>query len=200
MAGKLVQVGLADPVVFALPRGGVPVAVPVAERLQAPLDIILVRKIGAPGHEEFAIGAVVDGDEPDVVWNDEALVFGRVSSSDRQKLVSEKLAEIDQRRASYLGGRPQVPVSGKDAIVIDDGIATGATVKAALKALRRRDPRSVTLAIPVAAREFPGCDPALCGSPGLSFRAGSLYCGGSTLSGLSTDGRPGGHQCVAQTA
>lgn len=151
LAGKVLQVGLANPVVLALPRGGVPVAVPVAERLDAPLDLILVRKIGAPGHEEFAIGAVVDGDEPDVVWNDQALVLGRVSSSDRQKLVAEKLAEIEARRASYLKGRPQVRVTGRDAIVVDDGIATGATVKAALKALRKRHPRSVTLAIPVAA-------------------------------------------------
>lgn len=125
-------------------------ALPVAALLQAPLDLVLVRKIGAPGHEEFAIGAVVDGDEPDVVWNDEAQVQSRLSPHEREKLVSAKLQEIDARRSAYLGDRPPVPLKNKDAVLVDDGIATGSTVKAALKALRRRQPGSITLAVPVA--------------------------------------------------
>lgn len=150
LADRVEKLGLIDPVVLALPRGGVPVALPVAARLQAPLDLVLVRKIGAPGHEEFAIGAVVDGDEPDVVWNDEAQVLSRLSPHEREKLVSAKLQEIDARRSAYLGDRPPVPLKNKDAVLVDDGIATGSTVKAALKALRRRQPGSITLAVPVA--------------------------------------------------
>ena len=153
LAAKLVEVGLSNPVVFALPRGGVPVALPIAERLGAPMDLLMVRKIGAPGHEEFAIGAVVDGDSPDVVWNEDADVLTTLASSERESLVAAKLGEISDRRARYLGERLPVPVEGRDAILVDDGIATGATAKAALRALQRRSPKSVTLAVPVAPQD-----------------------------------------------
>lgn len=153
LADELAEIGLADPVVLALPRGGVPVAVPIARRLGAPLDLIMVRKIGAPGHEEFAIGAVVDGSSPDVVWNDEAQITRNIPVADRDRMIAAKLKEIEARRTLYLGQRPQVSVQGRDAILVDDGIATGASARAALIALRRRSPRTITLAIPVAPRD-----------------------------------------------
>lgn len=153
LAGKVAALGLADPVVLALPRGGVPVAEPVARRLGAPLDLILVRKIGAPGHEELAIGAVVDGDEPAVVWNEDILAGLSLDRAERDAALARALDEIAARRAKYLAGRPAVPVRGRDAVVVDDGIATGATMRAALAAVGRRAPSSVTLAVPVAPTE-----------------------------------------------
>ncbi len=150
LAEAVQELGLKDPVVYALPRGGVPVALPVAEALDAPLDLLLVRKIGAPGQEELAMGAVVDGEAPEVVWNDQVVDMLRVSEADKRRAVKRKLAEIEKRRSSYLGDRAPVPVEGRDAVVVDDGIATGATTRAALLALRRRKPASITLAVPVA--------------------------------------------------
>lgn len=150
LAQALERLNLKDPVVIALPRGGVPVAVPVAKALRAPLDLVLVRKIGAPGHEELAMGAAVDGLHPGAVWNDYVVRQFGVSEADRAKALDEKLAEIAVRRKRYLGDRAPVPLKGRDAVVIDDGIATGATTRAALLALRRRGPASITLAVPVA--------------------------------------------------
>jgi predicted phosphoribosyltransferase len=150
LADALAGLHLADPVVFALPRGGVPVAVPVARRLNAPLDLLLVRKIGAPGHEELAAGAVVDGAVHEAVFNKAVLRMLGMEEADFAPEINRKLAEIETRRATYLGGAAPVPVEGRTAIVVDDGIATGATVKAALLGLRRRNPASVVLAIPVA--------------------------------------------------
>jgi len=150
LADQVAALGLDDPVVLALPRGGVPVAVPVARRLAAPLDLIMVRKIGVPGHQELAMGAVVDGAEPAVVWNTEVVNLIGPSKADRDAAVARQLDEIAARRSRYLQGRAPVAVKGRDAVVVDDGIATGATVRAALKALRRREPASITLAVPVA--------------------------------------------------
>ncbi|PRX37704.1 Predicted phosphoribosyltransferase [Meinhardsimonia xiamenensis] len=155
-AGQLLAERLAaegpwnDPVVLALPRGGVPVARPVADRLGAPLDLLLVRKIGAPGNPELAVGAVVDGTDREAVWNDDLLRLMGLSREDMAPAVARALAEIEERRRLYLGDRAPVPVEGRDVIVIDDGIATGATMRAALRAVRRRNPASVTLAVPVA--------------------------------------------------
>ena len=153
LAKALLRMQLNDPVVIALPRGGVPVASPVASALSAPLDVVLVRKIGAPGHEELAMGAVVDGLHPDVVWNETVVRQFGVSEADKVRAMNEKLAEIANRRKRYLGARAPVPLAGRDVVVIDDGIATGATTRAALLALRRRRPASITLAVPVAPAE-----------------------------------------------
>jgi predicted phosphoribosyltransferase len=150
LADALAEFSLADPVVLALPRGGVPVAVPVARRLNAPLDLLLVRKIGAPGHEELAVGAVVDGPVHEAVFNKPVLKMLGMTEADFASAIDHKLAEIEIRRAAYLGGAAPVPVEGRTAIVVDDGIATGATMKAALLGLRRRNPASVVLAVPVA--------------------------------------------------
>ncbi len=144
---------LAPPVVLALPRGGVPVAFAIARRLDAPLDLVLVRKIGAPGQPELAAGAVVDGDSPELVLNDEVVRHARLGEAELEAAKQRALAEIERRRAFYLGGRAPLPVAGRTAIVVDDGIATGATMRAAVRALRRRGPDSLVLAVPVAARD-----------------------------------------------
>ncbi|MDF0602663.1 phosphoribosyltransferase family protein [Psychromarinibacter sp. C21-152] len=138
-----------DPVVLALPRGGVPVAAPVAARLGAPLDIVSVRKIGAPGNPEYAVGALVDGDPPEPVWNEEVLAGLGLSRDDLQETVARESRVLAERRDLYLKGRAPVPLEGRDAVVVDDGIATGATLRAALKGLAARRPARVLLAVPV---------------------------------------------------
>ncbi len=138
------------PVVLALPRGGVPVAAEVASALDAPLDIILVRKIGVPFQPELAMGAVVDGGAPLVVRNEDVIRMAGISAADFQAIRDRELAEIERRRQLYMGGRAPVEVAGRTAIVIDDGIATGATTRAALQATRLRNPKLLILAVPVA--------------------------------------------------
>jgi putative phosphoribosyl transferase len=137
-------------VVLALPRGGVPVAAEVATALNAPLDLILVRKIGVPMQPELAMGAVVDGTSPLVVRNEEVIALAGVNEADFKAVCDAELAEIERRRQLYLGGRPPVDVAGRVAIVIDDGVATGATTRAALRATRARKPKKLILAVPVA--------------------------------------------------
>lgn len=138
------------PVVLALPRGGVPVAAEVAAALDAPLDLILVRKIGVPSQPELAMGAVVDGVRPIVVRNEDVIKLAGIAEAEFIAVCRREIAEIERRRQRYLGGREPVDVEGCTAIVIDDGIATGATTRAALRATRMRRPRKLVLAIPVA--------------------------------------------------
>ena len=128
LAAAVLEAGpYADPLVLALPRGGVPIAVHVARQLDAPLDLLLVRKIGLPRHEELAAGAVVGGAEPQVVQNPEIIRSAGLSEAEFDALRDQQLAEIDRRRALYgLGAAP--PARGKDVVLVDDGIATGATV------------------------------------------------------------------------
>ena len=148
---RLRKLRLTDPVVLALPRGGVPVAAEVAALLEAPLDLVLVRKIGAPGHEELAAGAVVDGAQPELVLNPEVIGSFGIDDAYLAAEQARQLVEIERRRALYLAGRPRPQLAGRVAIVIDDGIATGATVRAALRAVRRAGPAELILAVPVAA-------------------------------------------------
>lgn len=138
------------PVVLALPRGGVPVAAEVATALDAPLDLVLVRKIGVPFQPELAMGAVVDGAEPIIVRNEEVIQLCGVSETEFNAIRDEQLNEIERRRKLYLGDRPHPDVSGHTVIVVDDGIATGATTRAALHAIRTRKPGTLVLAVPVA--------------------------------------------------
>lgn len=141
----------ADPVVYALPRGGVPVAAEVASALGAPLDLVLVRKIGAPFQPELALGAVVDGGE--TVLNADIVAATGASEAFIAEARGEGLAEIDRRRALYLAGRAPLDPRGRTAVVVDDGLATGATARAALHALRRRGAARLVLAVPVAPPE-----------------------------------------------
>lgn len=142
-----------DCVVLALPRGGVPVAAEVAAALKAPLDLILVRKIGAPVQPELAIGAVVDGGAPIVVRNEEVMRLSGTREAEFDAICKRELAEIERRRKLYMGGRPPLDPKGRIAIVVDDGLATGATMRAALRATRKRGPKMLVLAVPVAPPE-----------------------------------------------
>jgi putative phosphoribosyl transferase len=150
LAQRLMTYAAQNPVVLALPRGGVPVAFEVAKALRAPLDLIFVRKIGAPGHAEFGLGAVVDGAHPQVVLNEEALDRLRAPPGYIEEETERQLQEIERRREHYLAGRRPVDVEGRIAVVVDDGIATGSTVRAALKGLSRARPARLILAVPVA--------------------------------------------------
>lgn len=138
------------PVVLALPRGGVPVAAEVAAALDAPLDLILVRKIGVPTQPELAMGAVVDGAAPIVVRNEEVIELSGTTADEFDAACAGQLAEIERRRQLYIGDRDRAEIAGQVVIVIDDGIATGATTRAALQAIRNRKPKELVLAVPVA--------------------------------------------------
>ena len=142
-----------DPVILALPRGGVPVAAEVASALDAPLDLILVRKVGVPFEPELAMGAIVDGDSPLVVRNDDVIRHAGVDEADFKAVCDAECSEIERRRKRYLGNRDRAAVEGRTAIVIDDGVATGATMRAALRATRMRKPKRLVLAVPVAPTE-----------------------------------------------
>jgi putative phosphoribosyl transferase len=141
------------PVVLALPRGGVPVGYEVAEELEAPLGIVLVRKIGAPGFPELGLGAVVRGREPRIVVNEAVLREIEPPPGYVEAQAQRELREIERRRRIYRGNRPAESIEGRTTIVVDDGIATGGTVKAVLEALSRAKPRRLILAVPVAPRE-----------------------------------------------
>ena len=153
LAAALIGYKDQQPAILALPRGGVPVAAEVAAALKAPLDLILVRKIGVPFQRELAAAAVVDGGEPEVVINEDIAKLAGITSEYIDAQVKLELEEIDRRRKAYLQGRPRVPLEGRTVILVDDGIATGASVRAALRALRRKRPKALILAVPVAPLE-----------------------------------------------
>lgn len=150
LAGALASYKGMDAVILALPRGGVSVAAEVARALDAPLDLVLVRKIGVPMQPELAMGAVVDGGEPLIVRNEDIISMAGISEAEFRHVCDCELAEIDRRRKLYLSGRPRAEIKDRIAIVVDDGVATGATTRAALQAVRKRRPRLLVLAIPVA--------------------------------------------------
>ena len=138
------------PVILALPRGGAPVAAEIATALEAPLDLMLVRKIGVPFQPELAMGAVIDGQEPLVVRNEQVIRMAEINQSEFDAIRDRELEEIERRRKLYLGNRPHPELKGQTVIIVDDGIATGATIRVALRAIRMRKPRKLILAVPVA--------------------------------------------------
>ena len=153
LAAALTGYRESGPVVLALPRGGVPVGFEVANALGASFDVLLVRKIGAPGHEELGLGAIVDGHDPQLVLNEDVVRAVAPPPGYIEAETQRQLAEIERRRRHYVGDRPPVPVGGQVVIIVDDGIATGGTVKAALRGVRRNRPARLVLAVPVAPAE-----------------------------------------------
>lgn len=141
----------ADLVVLALPRGGVPVAAEVARALGAPLDLLLVRKVGVPAHREVAMGAVADGGV--TIRNPDVMAELGIREAEFAAACDTERAELERRRRAYIGARPLIDVAGRTVIVVDDGVATGATTRAALQAVRRRGPGALVLATPVAPQD-----------------------------------------------
>jgi putative phosphoribosyl transferase len=153
LAAALEKFRRQDPVVLALPRGGVAVGCEIARALGCGLDLVLVRKIGAPSQPELAVGAVVDGEHPEIVVNEDVAAALDLPADYVERTAKRELAEIARRRRLYLKDRPHPGLKGKTAILVDDGIATGATARAALHAVRRQKPARLVLAVPVAPPE-----------------------------------------------
>ncbi|MEX0730958.1 MAG: phosphoribosyltransferase [Aquisalimonadaceae bacterium] len=139
---------LSDALILALPRGGVPVAYEVARKLELPLDLVLVRKLGLPGHEELAMGAIASGGA--IVLNTELLSHLPVSAATIDHVTSQERRELARRERAYRGDRPQPRITNRTAILVDDGLATGSTMRAAIAAVRQADPEQVIVAVPVA--------------------------------------------------
>ncbi len=180
LAAALTEYRGRQPVVLALPRGGVPVGAVIADALAAPLDLVLVRKVGVPYQPELAMGAVVDGGTPIVVRNEDVLGEIGISPAEFDAACQREMKEIERRRQQYLGGREPIAVAGSAAIVVDDGIATGATTIAALRAVRMRQPRHLVVAAPVApadtlARLADEADHVVCLETPAAFGAISMY-------------------------
>ena len=150
LAAALLRFKDRGPVVLALPRGGVPVGFEIATKLEAPLDVVLVRKIGHPWSPELAVGAIAEGVELEKVFNEDLVAELGVSRAYIDAEIGRQQREIELRRQRYFKGRSPVDLQQHTAIVVDDGIATGATMRAALRAVRRRTPAMLVLAVPVA--------------------------------------------------
>lgn len=150
LAPRVAGLRLVDPLVLALPRGGVPVAYEVARALGAPLDVFVARKVGAPGRPELGIGAVAEGSASLVVTGDAAAV---VDDEVFVALAERVRVEVERRVATYRGGRALPAIEGREVVVVDDGLATGITAEAAVTALAARSPRRLVLAVPVGAAE-----------------------------------------------
>lgn len=153
LARELLHLKDRDPVVLALPRGGVAVAHPIAKALGAPLDAVLVRKIGAPWQPELAVGAIADSGTPEVFIDNRLARELAIAPDYLTDETARQLAELERRRQAYCSGRTGLPIEGRTAVVVDDGIATGATMRVALRAVRHRNPVALVLAVPVAAQQ-----------------------------------------------
>lgn len=150
LAARLADLPWHDPLVLGLPRGGVPVAKEIARHLNAELDVVVARKIGAPGHPEYGVGAVTADSEP--IYDPGVLRALNLTEEQLGRTCDEERAEAQRRTTLYRGDKP-LTIEDRDVILVDDGLATGVTARAALHWIARREPRSVTLAVPVAARD-----------------------------------------------
>jgi putative phosphoribosyl transferase len=139
-----------DGIVLGLPRGGVPVAARVAAKLDLPLDVFIVRKLGMPGHEEYAMGAIASGGV--MVLNEQAVRGAGINEAAIQSVADRELVELERRERLYRGDRPPLELATRNVILVDDGIATGSSVRAAIEAIRMQKASSVTVAVPVAPR------------------------------------------------
>jgi predicted phosphoribosyltransferase len=180
LAARLTHLKDQHPVVLALPRGGVSVGIEIARALGAPMDLILVRKIGVPWQPELAAAAVVDGDTPQIVENEDVMSALGLGEDFIQEGAARQLEEIERRRRVYLGGRARIDLRGRTAILVDDGIATGATTRAALKAVRRAAPARLVLAVAVAPPDAiaalrPEADEVVCIATPRDFGAISVF-------------------------
>lgn len=151
LAKRVAMMSPPRPVVLALPRGGVPIAIEIAEALRAPLDLLLMRKIGLPWQPELAVGAVLDGTRPLTVINERVAQAAHMDEADIARIAKTQLEEIEHRRRMWLAHREHVPITGRTAILVDDGVATGATVRVALDAVKAQKPARTILAVPVVA-------------------------------------------------
>lgn len=148
LGGLLSDRSFVHPVVLGLPRGGAPVADEVARLIDAPLDVLVVRKLGMPGHEELAMGAVGEGGS--IVLNREVITAAGISAEQVGRAEMRERAEVERRTALFRDGRPRIPLVGREAIVVDDGLATGATARAACRVARAQGAERIVLAVPVA--------------------------------------------------
>lgn len=152
LAGELQKYkGRDNVIVLGLPRGGVPVAYEVAEALEAHLDVFVVRKLGVPTHPELAMGAIASGGVK--VTNDNVIQQAGVSEEQIEDVVREEKQELEEREKLYRGSRPDIDLEGKTVILVDDGMATGASMRAALKALKKHNPKKVIIAVPTAPKD-----------------------------------------------
>ena len=151
LAGRVASLGLTDPVVLALPRGGVPVAHEIAERLGVPFDVLVTRKIGCPGQPELGVGAIAEGGEP--VFDADLLHRLGLTERDLDTTTKRERAELARRVTAYRGDRALPPIKGRDAVVVDDGLATGGTARAALGTVRSEGASRVVLAVPIGAAQ-----------------------------------------------
>ncbi len=142
---------LDNAIVLGLPRGGVPVAYEIAQALSLPLDVLVVRKLGLPSQPELAMGAIASGGA--VVWNEDVLRFLSSGDEERDRVVAREQAELERRELTYRGRRPPLALSGRVVILVDDGLATGATMEAAVRSVRQLGAARVIVAVPVAATE-----------------------------------------------
>ena len=170
--------GQPDLCVLGLPRGGVPVAFEVARALDAPLDVLVVRKLGVPGHTELALGALGPGGQ--IVLNPDVVHALRLTREEIAVIARDEQEELERREAAYRQGEPALDVQGKTVIVVDDGLATGATMRAALAVLQAEEPARLVVAVPVAAASAceslrPGVDELVCLLSPSDFRAVGLW-------------------------
>lgn len=177
---ELGKLQLHQPIVMALPRGGVPVAVEVARILHAPVDLLIVRKVGAPGNPELSVAAIVDGDPGEVVLNREIVETYALDEHALRVLIDKERPELERQRVAYRGKNKPISIAGKTAIIVDDGAATGTTMKIAIRALKRRSPMEIIVAVPVSPQDTVAelaqeADRVVCLSQPGQFRALSYH-------------------------